>query len=133
MAETAQLVEKMFSEFSALQGLLNNAPRTACVVVTAVDCLTLPPFLAVEFLALKSKGSVVPGDSHDVAALHAALESKDRRDLIRTLRLISIAVTHRFCLYLFKSVTSGSGSLILPRRTWPGCLWIMLIWRSFSR
>lgn len=52
LAETAQLVEKMFSEFSALQ---------------------------VEFIALQSKGSVVPGDSHDVAALHAALESKDRQ------------------------------------------------------
>jgi hypothetical protein len=38
--------------------------------------LTRPP--AVEFLALKSKSTVVPGDAHDVAALHAALDSKDK-------------------------------------------------------
>jgi hypothetical protein len=73
LEETASLVEKMFVEFSTLQG---GCSCPACPA-PAHPALPPPP-CAVEFLALKAKTSVVPGDAHDVSALHAALDSKDK-------------------------------------------------------
>ena len=77
LEQTASLVETMFAEFSALQGVAGSpAARLKCM--SCPSCRPLMPPCAVEFLALKAKTSVVPGDAHDVAALHAALDSKDK-------------------------------------------------------
>ncbi len=50
--------------------------------------------LTVEFLALKSKSTAVPGDALDVAALHAALDCKDKSDTFAALRFAATESMH---------------------------------------